>query len=250
MNPIVSEQLISRVKKLTGGAPLIVNLEGALLEEPPEGLPVSVHAMNASLAIPILKALNVCAASLANNHSFDLGDVGISESERILADSGIIPLLHGKCADLGPMRVLPLNFIGGALREGYPIIYKDSVEDALYQIEAKPPLFAFVHWGTEYTTKPESSEYEIASSLHNGGVSAIIGAHSHQAAEKVEVRTGGEYTLCYSVGNFIFDQNASRSSAALFEVRLFNQSTFATRLVPLANLFDLAQSLLVTDETA
>lgn len=232
---------------VTGGAPLIVNLEGTLLDEPPEGLPVRVHAMHASLAIPILKALNVRGASLANNHSFDLGDVGFDETRRILSEAGIAPLLHGQCADLGPFRVLPLNFIGGALRAGYPLANEGDLEDELCLVEGKPPLLAFVHWGREYTTYPRTSDYDKAVVLHNCGVSAIVGAHSHQATKAIEAKNGGEYQICYSLGNFIFDQKASRGSASLLEIRVFNQRTFATRLVPLPNLFDLARSLLSAD---
>jgi hypothetical protein len=242
MDPTVSKQIISNIRDVTGGAPLIVNLEGALLDEPPERLPTNVHAMHASLAIPILKALNVRAASLANNHSFDLGDIGLSESRRILADSGIMPLLHGQCADLGPFRVLPINFIGSALRDGYPLAQTDELEETFCRGEGKPPVFALVHWGREYSTNAQAADYDIAASLHNCGVSAVIGAHSHQAAETIEARKGGEYQLCFSLGNILFDQHAPRGSSTLLEVRVFEQRTFATRLIPLPNLFDLARS--------
>jgi AmmeMemoRadiSam system protein B len=246
MNATALEQVILRIRTVTGGAPMIINLEGVLLDEPPDGLPVTTHAMHAPLAIPILKALNVQAASLANNHSFDLGDVGVNESERILASSGIAPLVHGQCSDLGLFRVLPLNFVGGSLRRGYPLIREDQVEDALCCAEGKPPLFAFVHWGREYTTAARALEYEVSASLYNCGVSAIVGAHSHQAAEKIDARSGGEYQLCYSLGNFIFDQYSSRSSSALLELRIFDQKTFATRLIPLPNMFELAQNYVRT----
>jgi poly-gamma-glutamate capsule biosynthesis protein CapA/YwtB (metallophosphatase superfamily) len=202
--------------------------------------------MHACLAIPILRALNVRGASLANNHSFDVGDIGLNESKRILTNSGITPLLHGKCADLGRFRVLPLNFVGGKLRTGYPLIIDSELEE-LCHVEGKPPILAFVHWGREYTTKAQISEYEISAALRNSGISAIIGTHSHQAADTIEVRQGGEYQVCYSLGNFIFDQNASRSSAALLEVRVFDQKTFATRLLPIPNFFDLARAWLAAN---
>lgn len=50
---------------------------------------------------------------------------------------------------------------------------------------------------------------------------------------------GGEYQLTYSLGNLLFDQTASRGSGALLELRAFKQGTFATRLVPIANMFEL-----------
>jgi AmmeMemoRadiSam system protein B len=247
-NPALADRLVAHIRSVTGGAPLVVNLEGTLLDEPPEGLPVLVHCMHASLAVPILRALNVRAANLANNHSFDVGDIGLNESIRILTNAGITPLLHGQCADLGPFRVLPLNFVGGALRPGYPLIHEDELE-SLCTVEGKPPILALVHWGREYTTTAQGPEYEIAAALHRCGLSAVIGAHSHQAAETIEVRQGGEYQLCFSLGNFLFDQHAWRSSAALLEVRAFNQKTFATRLVPLPNYFDLARTWLMENDS-
>src|SRR5262249_10819113 len=156
-----------------------------------------------------LRALNVRAANLANNHSFDVGDIGLNESIRILTNARITPLLHGQCADLGPFRVLPLNFVGGALRPGYPLIHEYEL-DGLCGVEGRPPILGLVHWGREYTTTAQEPEYEIAGALHRCGISAVIGAHSHQAAEAIEVRQGGEYQLCFSLGNFLFDQHAWR----------------------------------------
>ena len=46
--------------------------------------------------------------------------------------------------------------------------------------------------------------------------------------------------MVFSLGNLLFDQKGDRASSALLELRLFKQGTFATRLVPLPNLFELA----------
>jgi poly-gamma-glutamate synthesis protein (capsule biosynthesis protein) len=51
---------------------------------------------------------------------------------------------------------------------------------------------------------------------------------------------GGEFAMVFSLGNLLFDQRGERVSSALVELRLFKQGTFATRLVPLPNLFELA----------
>ena len=76
--------LVAEVNRLTGGAPLVVNFEGVLLEDPPERLPDKILVSHAGLAMPILKALNVQAASLANNHSFDVGPLGYRETRSML----------------------------------------------------------------------------------------------------------------------------------------------------------------------
>jgi AmmeMemoRadiSam system protein B len=238
-NPDVARAVVAQVKALTGGAPLVVNLEGVLLEDPPAGLPNDILFMHASLAVPILEAMNVRAASMANNHSYDLGAAGYDETRSILARAGIRPLPHKEIVDIGPVRLVALNFVGPRDQPGYPVV-KDSELEELCRVSARPPLIAFVHWGQEYATAAGPSEYAAAAALQACGVSAIVGAHSHRAAPRIEALQGGEYQVTFSLGNFLFDQKADRSSSALLELRIFEQGTFAARLVPAPNLFELA----------
>ena len=245
-DPAVSAALVARVKGLTGGAPMIVNLEGAILEEPPEGLPDSLHAMHAGLAIPLLTALNVKAAGLANNHAFDLGRDGQRETIALLRRAGIKPLLHGEMADLGGLRVWPLNTVGRNDRSGLPVARPGDLE-ALCRATAKPPLLAFVHWGAEYIETLSAEQREAAATLHRCGAGLVIGAHSHRGSDAIEAPEGGAYALLPSLGNFLFDQTASRGSGVLLEVRRFRQGTVATRILSLPNLFDLANGLMRED---
>jgi poly-gamma-glutamate synthesis protein (capsule biosynthesis protein) len=80
------------------------------------------------------------------------------------------------------------------------------------------------------------------------GVAAIVGAHSHQAVSRIEAMQGGEYQLTYSLGNLLFDQKTGRSSGALLELRAFQQGTYATRLLPAPNLFELGAAKLKTKQ--
>jgi poly-gamma-glutamate synthesis protein (capsule biosynthesis protein) len=111
-------------------------------------------------------------------------------------------------------------------------------------MKARPPLIALVHWGQEYTNVGGVPEYTAAETMQACGVSAIVGAHSHQAVSRIEAMQGGEYQITYSLGNLLFDQKAGRSSGALLELRAFQQGTYATRLIPVANLFELGASKL------
>ncbi|WP_375459103.1 AmmeMemoRadiSam system protein B [uncultured Enterovirga sp.] len=241
--PAIADAIAARVRTLTGGAPLVLNLEGVLLTEPPEGIGDHLHAIHAGLALPILKAMNVKAAGLANNHSFDLGRDGYRETIAHLERTGIMPMPHGRVADLGPVRIIPLNFVGRNDRSGFPVVREGDL-DTLCRAAARPPLVAFVHWGVEYATDIGPAEYEAARNLHRCGVGAIIGAHSHRAAARIEAPQGGEYALLPSLGNFLFDQTSPRGTGALLELRRFRQGTFAVRLIPLPNLFELGNALL------
>lgn len=237
MDPAFSHLLADEVRAITKGAPLVLNLEGAVLDEVPANVSFDLHAMDESLTIPLLKALHVSAAGLANNHSFDLGAIGLESSASILGKSGIKPLRQGRIEDLGPFRVVALNFVRSVPRPGYPLTTDATIDD-ICKSTARPPLVAFVHWGREYVNAAESAETKIAQTLHRCGVSAIIGAHSHQATTDILAPNGGEMSVFYSLGNFLFDQSGPRVSGALLELRSFRQGTFATRRIAIPNLFE------------
>jgi AmmeMemoRadiSam system protein B len=224
---------------ITRGQRLVINLEGVLLDGPVSGVAADAHVMTTEDAAPLLSALKVAAASLANNHANDLGPDGRAESVQQLERLGIAPLQHGEVTDMGAFRLLAINFVGGKL-VGDAIADPGEL-DWVCGLKAAPPLVAFAHWGTEYTDAATDSERMVARALARCGVSLVIGAHSHQAGDMVEPVNGGAGQMIFSLGNLLFDQTSPRGSGALLELRVFKQGTVATRLVPLPNLFELGQ---------
>ena len=103
------EGLVRRVKQFTGGAPLIVNLEGVIMAECPANPGPLKLCMAARPALDILKDLNVVAVSLANNHSRDFGDPSCRTMQRLLQDAGITVLENHTVKDLGPFRLAALT---------------------------------------------------------------------------------------------------------------------------------------------
>lgn len=240
----VAKATIDRVTAITAGAPLILNLEGALLEDPPFALDPNLHAMDARLAPPILKALNVKAASLANNHSHDLGDAGYRQSVAVMRKAGITPLEHMRVANLGRLGLIAVNFIGVQDYKNYPVVKDVTDLSAVCKMRAHTPLIAFVHWGREYRRVAGPTEHAFAQALNDCGANVIVGAHSHQAAQNMETTQAGDAVMAYSLGNFLFDQRGEQATGALLELRLFRQGTLAARLIPLPNLFELATTIL------
>ena len=233
-------KLRDTVLGITHRTPIIVNFEGVLLDKPVVGLDFSAHLTMTEDAAPTLTALNVIAASLANNHANDLGAEGRAETVTQLERIGVTPLTHGTVTDMGAFRLLALNFVGGKM-------VGDAIADPndlgwVCGLHAAPPLVAFVHWGAEYVATPGDEERQIADALARCGVSLIVGGHSHQAAEAIEPLRGGAAQTVFSLGNFIFDQSAPRGSGAMLELRVFKQGTVAARLLPIPNLFDLTKS--------
>ena len=74
-----AKRLLADMRSVLNGCPLIVNLEGVLVGEMPSNLGKTMLAMPAGLSIEWLKALNVVAVSVANNHVRDLGEAPFHE---------------------------------------------------------------------------------------------------------------------------------------------------------------------------
>ncbi|SHG72838.1 AmmeMemoRadiSam system protein B [Bradyrhizobium erythrophlei] len=243
-NSVARATIVSEIIHHTNGLPMVVNLEGVISDDPPIGVPTERHIMDDRLAGPILQEINATAAGLANNHSFDLGSDGMAASEKALSRRNIRGLHHMGVTDLGAFRLLTLNFVGSGDFKNYAVIAPDSSSlkssiQKVCNVVAAPPLVALVHWGAEYVSSPRQQEKDIAERLASCGIDLVIGAHSHQASTNLAMVGSGQSLMVYSLGNFLFDQRSPRGSGALLELRVFKQGTFAARLIPIPNFYDL-----------
>lgn len=235
--PAIHDRLAAEIATLLDGCPLVLNLEGVMLPELPTGLSPLQLAMPEDLTLDWLKRLGVVAVSLANNHSTDLGAGPRAAMKARLAASGIAVLDGPATVDLGPIRALALTDLDNAAGAG---LLGEEALGAVTRSDAAPPVAAFMHWGMEYGRIPDEREDQLADRLRQAAVSLIVGAHPHVASDRLVALAGGEALLAYSLGNFLFDQPADRSSGAVLEVRFFPQGTFFARLIPIPNLYDRA----------
>jgi poly-gamma-glutamate synthesis protein (capsule biosynthesis protein) len=227
------------VSTLTGGRPLIVNLEGVILPDVPGAIDHMTLAMPEALAVGMLKALGVVGVSLANNHAMDLGASGQAETRGALARAGIGVFGQGETLSLPGLDITGLSDLG-ANGDGKVDLLTPALLDRLMRPDARVPVVAFVHWGREYETQPSPRALALADAMRLRGVALIVGGHPHVASDGLTALAGGEALLAYSVGNFLFDQTAQRSSGAMIEIRPFAQGTLFARRIPLPHLFDLA----------
>jgi AmmeMemoRadiSam system protein B len=232
----IASRLTQRVKTMTGGRPLIVNLEGLLLAEVPANAPPGSQVMLAATALPILNAMNVQVAVLANNHCMDLGEVALQETATKLEAAGIKALRHGQMTTIAGVQLAAFNTVGGN-KGSQPPVLTESDLDILGGTDSRPSL-VFVHWGREYTSSMSADEWQIADMLRQRGISCVIGCHSHRAASRLECVNGGAQQVVFSLGNFLFDQRADRGSSALLELRLFKRGTYFSRLLPVPDLYE------------
>ena len=91
-----AQRIEKAILAATGGAPLILNLEGVMLSEVPSKLRHSFQiGMRRDLALEWLKRLNVTAVSLANNHRHDFGVEAFLAMKRDLEAAGVAVVENG-----------------------------------------------------------------------------------------------------------------------------------------------------------
>ncbi len=232
----IAQEILSRTK----GRPLIVNLEGVILPNVPEAIDDMTLAMPEDLTAAWLQRLRIAGVSLANNHALDLGPSGYAETTRALQAAGIPWFGQGEALELPGLDVVGLTDIDTNGSQKIDLLTPDLL-NRLVRPDASKPVVAFVHWGREYITQPSAREKALADEMRRRSVSAIIGAHPHVASDGVAALAGGDVAEVYSLGNFLFDQSAERSSGMLVELRVFAQGTIFMRTIPLPNFFDMGR---------
>jgi AmmeMemoRadiSam system protein B len=231
--PASRDALRQQVLGITGGKPLILNLEGVLQEKCPESPGPYTLCMANALALPLLRELNVLAVSLANNHSHDLGEDSYRTMRRRLKKQGIAGLENRRVLDLGPFYLVGFTDVDNQSATKIAQLTRPDLE-GLARLQRNKPIFAFIHWGWEFVQKAGPREQALAALLEEKGVEVIIGCHSHRAG-----RLSGTRKSCrvFSLGNFLFDQDKPRVSGMLLEAVFFPQGTYFLKIHPLKNLY-------------
>jgi poly-gamma-glutamate synthesis protein (capsule biosynthesis protein) len=239
VDELAARRVEAAVRAVTRGRPLVVNLEGVLMEEVPSTLGPLTLGMPAGLALDWLTRLGVIGVSLANNHALDLGPAGLEETRAALAAAGIAAAAQGdRLALPGGAALVALTDLGGP---GASALRLDPAAlDALVEPDATVPVVAFLHWGREGLAAPGPRELALAEEMRARGVAAVLGAHPHVASPGAVALGGGDTALLHSLGNFLFDQTGPATSGALAELWVFPQGTVFLRPLPLPDLFGLA----------
>ncbi|MBQ8208630.1 MAG: CapA family protein [Clostridia bacterium] len=167
--------------------------------------------------------------NLATNHMLDAGSQGLVDTIEFwntLPVTTIGGYLNEE--DFNNIRIIEMEEIkiaflsftystnGVSLRKGFDIVipYEDADvirEQVIKANELADLVFVSMHWGSEYSFKPNTNQKNLASMMAGLGVDVIIGHHPHvlQPIEWVESPNGdGHKTLCvYSLGNIAAEQD-------------------------------------------
>ena len=174
--------------------------------------------------IPAIVATGFDMCGTASNHSFDQGSAGIRRTLDALDAAGLPhtgsarskaestrPLVMTVATRTGTVRVGIVAFTYGFNGIDYPQghTWAANVIDAPAIIAAAKAcrdagadiVIAKLHWGTEYTSTPNSAQRSLARTLADSGqIDLVDGAHSHSVQPIEHI---GRMWVIYSHGNLI-----------------------------------------------
>jgi len=169
-----------------------------------------------------LLSANIGVVSLANNHALDYGEDALFETMDILAKNRIAYVGAGaneKAAHRAANLVInntKISFLAYSAnfyltveatenKAGVAVMRKKQLKADIKKTKEWADIIVIsFHWGWEYANHPTDKDKEIAHLAIDTGADLVIGHHPH-VIQGVETYNGG--LICYSLGNFIFDQS-------------------------------------------
>jgi poly-gamma-glutamate synthesis protein (capsule biosynthesis protein) len=176
--------------------------------------------------------------SLANNHTDNRGAEGFTETKKHLDENKIQYFGHydpDVLSDVCEVVSLPVTVryddkttkhqkLPIALC-GYHGVFKIPSAESIAQIKKyakRMPVIAMPHMGAEYQTAPDSLRQATYRAMIDAGADMVLGNHPHwiQSTESYKGKL-----IVYSMGNFIFDQQANKEVTRSAAIRVVMNTT-------------------------
>lgn len=178
---------------------VFVNLENPIISNCPRSTESLIFCADRAMVEGLVTA-GIDITNLANNHTRNYGERGLSETIEILDENEITIAGLGKLTTKESKGVkygfLGFDFISRTPRDSdYELISKSTEEVDV--------LIVSVHWGAEYRSEPAEIQRQWAKQLVESGADVVVGHGPHwvQGVEYIN-----EKPIYYSLGNFVFDQ--------------------------------------------
>ena len=228
------------------------NLEGPVVNNPPE---FPANSLKFAFNPEVIKGASWCnfnLFSLANNHTPDMGKEGLEETKKWLRK-------YGANFVGDPLSVSSDNFNSSFFKDNitflafnqiFPFIVKEEeIITTIRTVKSLNPdnfLIVSVHWGEEYKLINSPAQQRLAHKIIEAGADLIIGHHPH-VVQNIEKYQGK--LIFYSLGNFIFDQYFSTETQEGLAVGLeIYPDRLTCRLFPLQ--INLSQPVLMEQNKA
>ncbi len=155
--------------------------------------------------------------TLANNHTKNYGEAGLTQTKQLLEEKGIKVTGVGTVTEIEKAQTR-FGFIGfDKDQQSNPVL---TSEEKKLVTEANPRvdiLVVSLHWGVEYNAHPTDGQRRLARELVALGADVIVGHHPHWVQDHETISGVPVY---YSLGNLIFDQMWSEETKKGLVVKL------------------------------
>ena len=176
------------------------------------------------IALTALRDAGIDVATMANNHGADYGATGLQDSLAAIARSKFPVIGIGKddtqafapyktevngtkiaifAADQVQDETTLRLFSAGPNKPGVANAFSPRlISDVRAAKRAGYVVIVYLHWGTEYTTCPNSDQRALAGALAGAGAAAVVGTHAH-VLQGAGWRSDGTY-VAYGLGNYLW----------------------------------------------
>lgn len=199
--------------------------------------------------LQLFEQMGVDIVSLANNHVYDYGTEGFEDTIANLDKAGIphvgagmnlgeaaqghyfivngikVGIVAASAAEKTLFTPVADEYTAGVMGTYDSAAFLEAIREADAQCDV---LVAYVHWGTENTTKLDKEQIDMAREYIDAGVDAVIGGHPHclQGMDFYK-----DVPIIYSVGNFWF--NSKSLDSCVITLRIDSEIKTEALIVPL-----------------
>jgi poly-gamma-glutamate synthesis protein (capsule biosynthesis protein) len=210
------------------------NLE-SLFSENPEQDPAHLEFKLRPEQVEALRVAGFDVVSLANNHAGNVGRAGMAFTVNLLRSNGIAPSggghnlaeAHRPAVVATPRLTVAFcsytaaaSLVAAEDAPGHTAWGLDLLREDLARAEGEADVVVVsLHAGDEYAPRENGLQRDFAHAAIDAGADIVVGHHPH-VLEPIEVYRGR--LICYSLGNYVFDQpwNYDSSQTAAVEVLL------------------------------
>lgn len=191
----------------------MVNLEGPLTNE---GTPaIKSYTMRGDpKLVNILSSGSVECVSIANNHTYDFGEIGYENTKKALDSVNVAYAGDGEIRLIETDRRLKIGIL--CVEFYIDPDYMVSQIASLQEQGAELIIVSF-HWGVEGYYRHTYDQSSVAYAAIDAGADIVYGHHPH-VLQPIEEYNGG--MIYYSLGNFSFGGNDNPSD---FDTALISQ---------------------------
>ena len=212
----------------------LANLESPIIDNCPEGKTGTFTFCGDSRFLPQLKQ-NKFILNLANNHMFNYGENGFSQTKKFLSNQNIgYVYSHNSDSEFYQREFngIKFGFLGFDLISN-PKYDHQKILNLINTYNSQVDwLIVSIHWGNEYLPQAENWRIKLAHQMIDNGADIIHGHHPHvlQPSEIYQTKP-----IFYSLGNFIFDQNWSTetSTSQIVNLQLTKNEIIDQQTIPL-----------------